>query len=440
MTPLTPLDEFREALGYNPFHFWGLASDSAVPVTSSCNDVLKQHSWQSADRASRGDVVRAMENAERLLRGYLGYDVAPAYSQEDIKWPRYFDNSRHRFLSMDATGRHIAITYPRGHVQALGVETLTLVGTASKSDPPVGGDSLVFTDRDGDQVYDTFTITLATTETDANRLAVYFVTADRLDSDPVGEPWRIGPVSASISGGTATIRGRLWLLVRPVLYEGVSTANLDPALLGATGPYAQSLAVYSRTTNPNGNTRTTSQATLIWETDPCHGWWCCCNSCSAATYDPVDSSADPAAVAYAVARAGIRDSDMGVVTVGQALLDAASGLWTQTPWDICHEPDKAQIRALAGFPLVNQRVDSYYRTIVVRLAMADLGKRIEACGAALHELHNWQFDLARSSGSNDEVFGYISREDLSNPLGTRRGHVYAWKQIRNVQNLPGFSV
>jgi hypothetical protein len=32
----------------------------------------------------------------------------------------------------------------------------------------------------------------------------------------------------------------------------------------------------------------------------------------------------------------------------------------------------------------------------------------------------------------------VSSADLDNPFGTRRGHVYAWREVRALRLLPGF--
>lgn len=437
MTPLLPLDSFRQVLGWNPYHFWGLAN-ATVPVGAKCPTVLMESAWQGVDAAGRAEIREAIESAENLLADYLGFYPAPKYIEQTVPWPRYFDNMRARYAQVDATGRWIAPRVPgAGFAQAAGVESLTLIDTATKSDPPAGLDSLVFSDRDGDGLMDTFTITVATAQTDATKVAVYFVAADRLDGEPVGARWRIEPVQVTVSGGNAVIIGRIWNIVRPIRYQGISHQPLDPGDITASGPYAQSLAVYTRATDPAGLTPTDSQAVLIWETTPGHGWWCCCSGCSGgATYDPAGAIGDPAALASAVARATIRDSRLGLVGIGEAVYNATSGIWASLPWDTCSEPDRLTVRLLAGYPLEDQAMAAKYRTVVARLAMAELGRPVCACEAANRELHRYQFDLARSSGANDEAFGFISREDLSNPFGTRRGHVFAWKQVRSLRITP----
>lgn len=439
MTPLLPLDTWRRILGYNPFHFWGLAN-ADVPITAACPSIVKEAAWQGTDAAGRAEIRAAIETAEGLLRDNLGYSVAPRYEELPIPWPRFFDNSRSRFAQWDVTGRWIAPKLPNtGYVQAAGIELLTAVGTVTKSNPPVGGDTLVFSDQDGDGLNDTFTATIATTETDAGKIAVYFVAADRLDSQPVGAEWRIEPVQVSIAAGTATIIGRIWLIVRPILYQGVNPQPLDPGVITPSGPYAQSLAIYTRTTNPDGNTIDTSMATVIWETRPCHGWWCCCG-CQSATYSNSNGTApyDPAAIASAIARVSLRDAQAGVVGVGEAVLNTTTGIWSSLPWDACSEPDRAIVRVLAGYPLdASNQMENKFQTVVARLAMAELGRPVCACETANRELYRWQFDVSRSAGANDETFGFISREDLGNPLGPRRGAIFAWKQVRNLRQIAG---
>lgn len=430
---LLPLETWRQILGYNPFHFYGL-SNSDVPVTASCPTLVKEYSWQGTDAVGRSDIRAAIESAETLLAAYLGYHPAPKYTEVTLPWPRYFDNSRSRFATWDATGRWIAPRIPdSGYVQAIGVELLTLIGNVT-----VAGASLVFTDADGDNIEDTFTATIATTETDATKIAVYFIAADRLDSQPVGARWRVEPVQVTITAGVATIVGRIWLTVRPILYQGVNPQPLDPGDVTASGPYAQSLAVYVRTTDPNGLTITDSQAVIIWETTPCHGWWCCCG-CQDVTYNPSGAVNDPAAIASAIAHGTIRDSRTGLVGIGGAVYNATTGVWGSMPWGNCQgEPDRVTVRLLSGYPLdADNQMSPAYKVAVARLAMAELARPICACDTANRELYNWQFDLSRSGGANSESYGLITREQLNNPLGTRRGAVYAWQQVRNLRMTPG---
>lgn len=438
MTSLVTLEDFRKVLGYNPYHFWGLSDNDLLRPDSACNQVVYKYNWQNAQAVGREAVTEALEIAESKIRDYLGYSIAPRYFIETVDWPRFFDPSRVRITDVDPTGKYISQRLRYGWVQALGYEQLTLIGNAN----------VTYSDTDSDGINDTFVVSIATAITDPDKIAVYFTSTDRLDNEPVSERWRINPVQVQISGGTVTVRGRSWMLVKPVLYEGVAVAStqLDPAT--ATN-FVTQLAIYNRTTNPDGETVDNAQATLIWETSPCHGWWCCCG-CNATTSSS-DSYLDPAAIYKAIARVGIRDAEDGTVTGLQAVRNAATGVWSQTPWGVWREPDKVQFRYYAGFPLehiqetngnsaplMNGQVNRLWLTSVVRMAAAEMAQRICACDRSNAELYKWQFDLSRVSGANDESYA-TTAEIMGNPFGTRRGHVYAWQQVKNFRNMIGFA-
>lgn len=416
--PLLPLDSWRKYLGYNPFHFWGLQNE-LVPVTSACNSLVRQYAWQHVDTVGREEIKQAIQSAEDRLRDYLGYAVAPRYAEKTLPFPHYGDAGVWRYgFPYGADGRMIPVDLYDGYVQAIGVEKITSLG-----DAPV-----TISDEDADGLDDTFVATLATTETDATKLAVYFIAADRLDNESLSEKWRIQPVSISISAGTATVRGRSWLLVQPIKYEGFNL-NKDGFDPNAAATYVTSIHLAVRETDPNGETLATSQAVLLWETLPCTGWWGCCDN-SSLTY--TGNVNDPGAEGRAIARVGIRDAKNGIILPAQAIRNATTGEWTAASWSGFREPDRVTVRYLAGQTLVDGQMTEKWRTIVARLAAAELARRICACDEANQELYHWQFDLGRAAGANDEQYS-ISPPDLDNPLGTRRGQVWAWKQIRNLR-------
>jgi hypothetical protein len=416
--PLLPLETWRNIMGYHPYHFWQLASSSKVPVDTGCNTLVWSYPWLSHDAASRQDVTQAIENAEQKLAMYLGYAPAPRYTTTVLDWPV-------SDAPWGSDGRWLSAQLPEGWVQAIGTDQLTLIGTPA----------LVYTDPDGDGLFDTWTATIATSVTDISQIAAYFAAADRLNGDAAGDTWRIQPITVTISAGIATIRGRSWQLVKPILYEGFASDAIDPNPSPLTSTYVATLDIYQRTTNMNGNTVSTSQGVITWETRPCHGWWCCCDSCCSA--DPYSGSPfDPAATAQAVARVGIRDARHGLITPAQASYDSTTQIWSNLDWNVCSQPDRVTVRYLAGFPLGSDGLmQEPYRTVVARLAAADLARNLCGCEQANRALYYWQFDLSQTA-RGDELFG-ISPENLNNPLGTRRGQVHAWKFIMDQQQLTG---
>lgn len=409
MTPLLPLETWRALMGFHPFHFWQLADNSALAVTSNCDTLVFEHPYQVADAVGRAEIRQAIETAEDRVREHLGYSVAPRYASETLDWP---------FAGYwDARGRWPSVQLREGEVRAIGVEQLTLIATANVS----------LSDTDGDGISDTFTVSAATSVTDPAQIAVYFSQAERYDGSAASERWRVLPITVRISGGTVTVTGRIWQIVDPVRYEGFAVQSLDPATAGV---FAATLDIYQRTTNADGTTTDTSQAVVIWETEP----GACCGTSNLYAGSPYD----PAATAQAAARAGIRDARRGVVFAAEATYDSTSGVWSAYNTAQCRVPDRVLVRYQAGLPLeANGQMSAVWRPIVARLAAAELARPVCGCEVANRELYRWQVDLARTGGNNDEQFGAVSADDLNNPFGTRRGHIYAWRRVVQLRHQRG---
>jgi hypothetical protein len=404
---LLPIETFREHISYHPFHFWQLAN-SDIPVQSSCNTLVYEHAWQGTDAAGRATVRRAIEQAEERLRTYLLYSVAPRYASMTLQYPDYYQPALYRSRPANSRGQWLSVELPEGYVQALGTERLSLI------DSP----AVLLSDSDSDGLNDTFTLTVSTTVTDADQLTVFFSEPDRLDNDLAR--WEIRPVAVALDAETETaiITGRLWQIVRPVLYQGVVLRTIDPA---DSANLAATLDVYQRTTDSS------QQATLIWETLPCPSW------CDTRT-----GSTDPAAIATATARVGIRDARNGILSPAEAVYNSDSGTWTSLSgcwWGDSRLPDRVKINYLAGYPLENRRIAAWLRPVVTRFAIAELAQRICTCDYANRELWHWQFDRASTSGNNDETY-QVSEEDLTNPFGTRLGHIDAWRRVRGERRMP----
>lgn len=383
MSQLLPLETFRALFGIHPIHFWGL-SGALAPITSKCNTVTREHAWQDAQAVGRQEIREAIETAESRLREWLGYSVAPEYVTET-----------HPYRS--------GTQLDRGYVQAIGTETLTRLA----------GASVDLVDTDGDSLTDTFDITYQT-DVDPAELALYFLPEDRLDDDPVSERWRVQPLRIVADGELIHIRGKAWQLVQPSLLERVGDAAIDPS---DAANFVDGLDIYRRTTAG-------TQATLTWRAGPFP------------PYCATDTT-DPAALATASARVGIVSAELGIVVATQAAYDDTASAWYAVPWSGCRLPDTVTISYLAGIPLENYQMARSWQTIVARLAAAELASPICACEVANRTLAYWQTDVARTGGNNDEQFGAIAQQDLTNPFGTRRGHIYAWKAVHHLRQMRG---
>lgn len=402
------LEEWRHHFGYHPLHFWGMAG-AIARVTSSCNAVVRQYAWQAADAVGREEIRAAIQTAEARLAEHLGFAVAPHFVTETHEIPRMHDTRLQRAGYAGADGRWISIQLDEGFVQAVGPERLELVSVSH----------IDYTDEDGDGYKETFTATAATTITDPEQIAVYIATADRPGGVGVSEAWRVAPLSITIRDGIATIRGRAWLLVRPVLYEGFSAQDIDPSVIGN---YVTQIEVYRRYAYA-GTTLDTAQAVLVWESRPAPGWAC--------------TSTDAGNLRYAIARVGIRDAELGIVTIGEAVYNPTTDTWSSPESCWYAPPDRVIVRYLAGVPRENGQVAGHLRPIIANFAAAQLARPICACDVANRQLYEQQFDLSRAAGMNDEQYA-TSADVLSNPFGARRGAVNAWRWLQNQRIVTGF--
>jgi hypothetical protein len=416
---LFTLEEFRRAVGYHPFHFWGLGGLKA-PVSSSCNDTVAEYAWQHADYVGRREILNAIEISEDKLKNYLGYSIAPHYVEEVHEFPHMTSPLFERYGYADSGGKWITVTAKEGKIFDGGVEKIDDIGETS----------VTYSDSDGDGLNDVFTATIATTVTDPDEIMASFTISDRPEGESLfgDKSWEIAPISVSIAAGIATIKGRIWQIVKPILYQGVSP---DESIDAAGSVYVSNILVSHRYLYA-GITTDDAQALLIWETRPYPSY---------VTLTPtIQYAADPNAVAVELARVVVRNADAGILGVGLARYDTDSAQWVHDPFEVLRPPDRIVIRYKAGVKRVNGLVDPLYSPCVFRMAAAEMTRPICACELANKELYNWQFDLARSSGAMDEAYGAISRDDLANPFGTRRGHISAWKTVKQMRLITGFSI
>ena len=413
--PLLPIDEFRRLMGFNPWHFWQLAN-STVPITSHCNSLVLQYAWQNDDAVGRGEIADAILSAEAKLQRHLKYAPAPAPESDELPFPQFFDVRNSYLSSADAKGRWLSVDLRNRRVRTIGAMTLTLIGNAA----------VTLSDLDSDGLDETFTISIATTVADPEQIAVYFTSADRYDGSAVSERWRVQPVSVTISGGTATIAGRAWTIVRPVLHEGVAVNALNP---DTAGVLASSLAVYRRAVD------TTQQGEFLWETSPGAG----CSDCDGDGTDD-NNALDPSAYTTLPARYIIRNAEIGTVAGEAAYYDATNAEWQANGWPVAYAPERARVHYVAGAAAENGQMSTRMKAIVARLAAAELARPICGCTVANRELARWQFDLAFSGGSENNETYQIGFADLENPFGTRRGQVWAWKQLQELMIYRGLSV
>jgi hypothetical protein len=153
---------------------------------------------------------------------------------------------------------------------------------------------------------------------------------------------------------------------------------------------------------------------------------------------PPFGSTDPGTVGEVVARAGLRDQTLGLITPAAAVYNAATGLWSSAGACDCYaEPDRVILRYLAGYPLERGVMAKVWQQVVTMFAAAELKRRICACRDVNERIHDLQLDMALESTQTERYAR--SQRDLDNPFGTRLGNIQAWKKAQDHILRRGYS-
>jgi hypothetical protein len=428
--PLTALDTFRAQAQQSPWWFWGMAGASGPTAVTgqgqnrnNCRPIIRQYGWQAGDAVSRTQIAQALVTAEDLVREHLGYSIAPQFREATLPWPQLADRRLLRTVPLGSDGRWLSVTLPEGEIRAVGVETITVLEAAVPQvlpfpyiGPSPAAPYLVYRDLDGDGLVDQVEIGITDSSTPLDQIAVFVSAADRFDGTAISARWQLRPFTATRTGSTVVLRGPAWVMVQPVRYEGANAAalnGLDPA---DSTIYLAAVDVARYYAAPGGTTPSTAQAELIWESQP---WpWCAC---------PVSTS-DPASTASAVARVGIRDAELGLVTPAEAVYDASTGLWAAADcftWWGCRPPDRVTVRYQSGLPLVGGQVAPPWDRLITGMAAASLGRPLAGCEDTASLVYQWQTDVTRAAGGTT----FQAQRSADNPFGPRRGQIDAWQAV-----------
>lgn len=411
------LNRWLSLMGFHPWLSYQLTNNK-IPVQSDCQRLIYEYDWQSADRAGRASIRTAIQRAEDLIRQYTLVAPSPRFQEVTLQYPKFGDPRFVRLSDTGSDGRWLSVALPEGQIRALGVQ----------SDSTAVNAALAYSDDDGDGLYETATCTATVPAgTTADQVVARFVAADCGSLTPP----EVAPRSVSVDSITniATVVFDTWTLVRPVRYTTAVPVGMDPGngVAPAATVCAQTIDIFRRRCDPSGTTTDTCMAVLTWESGPWPNWGSCCWSSG--------TSSDPAATATALCRAVIRDGPAGIAAFGEAAYDATAQVWRSVcDWRYCRPPDSVTIRYQAGLALDGTEMREDWAIVVARLAAAELARPICACTSANKELYEWQTDLSRTGATNDL---FSAPNDLSNPLGARRGQIYAWRHIVDQQLTRG---
>jgi hypothetical protein len=399
-------------LGVNPVHFQGGIGEEVFPLGSnSCNDLWPRHNWQQPDRVSHEEIAYAIQDAEIEIAQVLGYFPAPFWiAQEVHQWQRWYRQDFQRVNGRDVTGRRVGLQTRFGKIISAGQRAVTYIGTATTT-----GNSLTYSDADGDGFIDRATVEMPTDETNICELKVYHVGTGG------NQRWEIRPArEKSISSGTATFIFPAWLFIDPDIQSRYPTTERFRGInLDTTDNYVTSVDVYREY-----NDTTAQSAELFWEpaTHSSFGCSTCGGSgCTACVLTSQDGCIH------------IREAQNGLVVPTPATY--SDGAWSSACFAGCRDPDEVKIWYYAGaLDNLNLRgstcnvLPPRMERAIAWLATTKLIKPMCACPHVTAVYRRLQVDLMLSGTESYQV----SEDDLNNPFGTQYGSVMAWKYIHNV--------
>lgn len=407
------LDRYAEIMGINPVHFQAAAGPAIWPVKQNrCSDLWPQYSWQDADRVSREDLARIIDEVEQEFADYLGYFPGPRWvSQEVQDFPQYYRRDMYRRGGRDVRGMRVGIPTGRGKVISPGIRDVDIVGTATEA-----GLTLVYTDADGDGYEETATITLPTSLTSPFEIKPYFAGHN-------GEQeWEIRPVrSVSIVGPDVVIVLWAWQLINPTLQTGFPTsADFTAIVITDTATRVTSVDVYREYTNTE-----TRSAVFYWEPNPpftnifcttCGGAGC--PACVLTTQDGC---------------VHIRDAEHGIVVPTPATYSDSDAAWSADTYSVRRDPDMVKVYYKSGHLsegwLRGTNADPLERRFanaIAWMATARLERPFCSCANVTALAIKYQVDLALSS---KEGSFFVPESLMSNPFGTRMGEVMAYRVL-----------
>lgn len=387
-----PLDRWAEIIGIHPLHFNGLDATDLAPDTV-CGDVWFQHSWQHADRVGHEDVAMAIQQAEMQIAAEVGYNLLPDWTvAERIPFAQPGVPGVYNLNGLNPRGQLNSVELRRGHVISGGVKTKTVISA---------GESFVRSDEDSDGFAELCTVTVATSVTDANEIALFYPGKSGEDG------WEIRPIQVSFSGGNAIITFKVWLIAAA---NKMDVFDPDPLDAEDNASYESTVDVYRVYNDPS------TQAQFMWENSPG-----CCGTCDACLFST---------------QAGcfhLREQRIGIAVPAPGSWDSDDEEFDAAAWSVCRGPDQVRFWYYSGFEdksMTRSKVEmaKFWEYPVAFYAASLLDRSVCGCSNVQAFIDKWRLDVAVNEFQGTTVT--VTPELLSNRLGTTMGAIYAWKRIR----------
>lgn len=388
-----PLDRWAEIIGLHPLHFNSLVSTTLVP-NNICGNVWFQYSWQHSDRVGHEDVSMAIKEAELEIAAEVGFNLLPDWTiEERLPYARPGVPGVYGLGGRNVRGQFKSVELRRGHVISGGVKTKAVIEA---------GAAFVRSDQDSDGFQETVTVTVATSITDGNEIAVFYPAKDGLDE------WEVRPIKVSFSGGNAIITFKIWQISAANKMDAI---NPDPLDAEVDASYESTVDVYRVYNDPS------TQAQFLWENQP---GVTCCGTCYACQFG---------------SQAGcfhLREARLGMAVPAPGSWDSDNERFDSAAWSVCRDPDQVRFWYYSGFEdkgLTRSKVEmaKFWENAVAFYAASKLDRPGCGCSNVEEYLDMWRLDVAVNEFQGVSVT--VTPELLSNKLGTSRGAIYAWKRI-----------
>jgi hypothetical protein len=364
---------------------WNQVVNPEKPYPTHCRATWVQYGWYDYEKGlivGREDIASAIATAEEMLSHALAFPIAPTYvNSDEVLWI-YPRSSASLILP--------TLTTNNGYVLEPGREAFTEVALFA----PV-----VYTDRDGDGVNDTATITitaaqLATAGASWYELAVYYP-EPYLDFYLFGmdDTQRIRPLKIVLNPttGAVTISGNRCQFVRPDLWLNDNDIRQD-----LDTNFVSYVNVYRRYTDPS------QQAQIVYRTGvgSC-GEGACAESCQAACMQ-------------------VTDKRLGEVKVSPATYSSGSFI----PASFTDTPHAVRLWYLAGY---HRQRNGFAKWIeadwmeprlakaIVALSLADIPDNICGCSQTRQLYAQWTEEMPidnLNAAMAQQYFGYVTRGSI----------------------------
>lgn len=392
-----PLDRWAEIIGLDPLHFNGVVT--ALRPDGACNkgeDIWLQYAWQDASKISRDDLAEAIAEAERIVAGYVGYNLLPDWVIDER--PQTVRPGIREMFSPGANVRGLAksVTARRGYALSGGKRASSVISA---------GAAIARSDADGDGYNELCTVTVAST-VDPEEVRVCFA------GQAGAVEWEIRPVRVAASGANLVITFKIWQVPNPDLWERLDADGINGDV---PANFETTVDVYRVYNDPQ------SQVQLLWEPDTWGGCSCGLSTCTSCTFAAQDGCLH------------VRDTRLGILAYTPATWNAATGAFDASDLCLWRDPDRLRLWYYGGWrwetsdPRRRATVDMdpYFERAIAYFATALLERDICACNNVEKFLDYYREDLARSGS---EVSWQTTQGLLGNEFGTRRGAWYAWQR------------